>query len=131
MATFPFLGLVTVSNIGTQTVEFSGTQSDLGANLTLVAAPPVTATSVINFEMNAAAPEAALTLTELTVAAGLKAVDIDSTGLATANVITDVGSIADNITVTGGTPLTLGSAGAPIPSRLVLSTPAGRRQGAV
>ena len=57
--------LVTVSNIGTQTVEFSGT-SVAPADLVLVAAPPVTATSVINFEMNAAAPEAALTLNELT-----------------------------------------------------------------
>ena len=77
----------------------------------LVAAPPVTATRVINFEMNAAAPEAALTLNELTVGPELKAVDIDSTGLATANVITEALNIADNINVTGATHLTLGEVG--------------------
>ncbi len=100
----------TVSNIGTQTVEYSGT-STAGTDLVLVAAPPVTATSVINFEMNAAAPEAALTLNELTVGPGLKAVDIDSTGPATANVITWALNIADNINVTGATHLTLGEVG--------------------
>jgi hypothetical protein len=100
-----------VSNItSTQTVEYSGTSTP-GGDLDLFAAPPVTATSVINFEMNAAAPEAALTLNQLDVLAGLKAVDIDSTGLATANIITNVANIADNINVTGATHLTLGALG--------------------
>ncbi len=72
---------------------------------------PVIATNVINFEMDLTLTTP-LTLTELTVAAGLKQVNIDSTGTASDNVITDVGSVADNITVTGATPLTLGSAAA-------------------
>ena len=83
-----------------------------GANLTLVHATPVVSTDTIAFEMNAAAPEAALTLNQLTVATGLASVNIDSTGAATTNVITNISSVDDNITVTGGTDLTLGSAAA-------------------
>jgi hypothetical protein len=100
----------TVSNISTQTVEYSGT-SVAGSDLLLVALPPVTATSVINFEMNSSVAVPALTLNELSVAAGLKAVDIDSTGLATNNVITETFNINDNINVTGATHLTLGEVG--------------------
>ena len=105
--------LVTVSNIGAQTVEYSalGSPTDSPTDLVLVAAPPVTATSVINFEMNSSVAEPALTLDHLTVAAGLKAVDIDSTGLAAENVITEALDISDNINVTGATHLTLGEVG--------------------
>ncbi len=99
--------LVTVSDItDAQTLEYSGT-SVAGADLVLVHATPVISTNVINFEMNSSLT-GPLTLTELDVAAGLKALNIDSTGSASANVITDVSHILDNITVTGGTPLQLG-----------------------
>jgi hypothetical protein len=102
---------VTVTDItDAMTVGYSGSAL---SDLTLTHLAPVVATDVINFEMNAAAPEAALTLTRLTVAAGLSAVNIDSTGAATDNVISNAAHIADSITVTGGTLLTLGDAANP------------------
>jgi hypothetical protein len=101
---------VTVTDItNAMTVGYSGSALD---TLTLTHAAPVVATDVINFEMNAAAPEVALTLTHLTVAAGLSAVNIDSTGAATTNVIDNVSTVDDNITVTGGTALQLGNSAA-------------------
>jgi hypothetical protein len=100
---------VNVTNItNAQTVEFSG--SDL-ANLTLAHATPVVATDVINFEMNST-DTGPLTLAQLTVAAGLSVVNIDSTGTASDNIISNVSTIADNITVTGGTHLILGDSAA-------------------
>ena len=81
--------LVTVNDItSAQTVEFSGDGSSATADLVLVHATPVVSTDVINFEMNSTPYEAPLTLTELDVAAGLSALNIDSTGSASANVIT-------------------------------------------
>jgi hypothetical protein len=101
---------ITVTDItDAMTVEYSATSSPL--SLTLVHAAPVVATDVINFEMNSSLTTP-LTLAQLAVAPGLSAVDIDSTGSASANIITDVGTVGDNITVTGATHLTLGSSGA-------------------
>ena len=117
-------GFVTVSNItNAQTVEYSGTS--VGTNVLLVHATPVVATDVINFEMNAgpAPGPAELTLTNLVVgadlpAAGLPAqtiasLNIDSTGGAGDNAITDASFIGASINVTGATHLTLGSPGLP------------------
>jgi hypothetical protein len=101
----------TVSNItSAQTVEYSGT-SVAGTDLVLAPAAPVTATSVINFEMNSTLTTP-LILTELDVVTGLKQVNILSTGTASSNEILDVHALLDNITVTGATPLTLGAAAA-------------------
>ena len=69
------------------------------------------ATDVINFEMNSSLT-GPLTVDQLTVAAGLLVVNIDSTGTASDNIITNVSTVADNITVTGGTHLTLGDSAA-------------------
>ena len=97
---------ITVNDItNAQTVEYSATSSP--TVLTLVHAAPVVSTDVIQFEMNSSLTTP-LTLAQLVVAPGLSAVDIDSTGSASANIIDNVSTIGDNITVTGGTPLQLG-----------------------
>ena len=85
-------------------MEFSGT----GRRLTLDHAAPVVATDVINFEMDGTGP-GPVTLAQLTVATGLASVNINSIGTASDNVIADISPVADNINVTGGTHLTLGS----------------------
>jgi hypothetical protein len=106
--------LVTVNDItNAQTVEYSalGSPTASPTDLVLLHATPVVATDVINFEMNSSLTSA-LTLAQLTVAAGLSAVNIDSTGTASDNIISNVSTIADNITVTGGTHLILGDSAA-------------------
>ena len=105
-------GLVTVNDItDAQTVEYSALSTagvtDSPTDLVLNHVTPVISTNVINFEMNSSLTTP-LTLTELDVAAGLKVVNIDSTGSASANIIDNVSHVQDNITVTGGTPLQLG-----------------------
>ena len=99
---------VQVSDItNLQTVEYSGTNLN---NLTLAHAIPLGIESVINFEMDGAGP-GALTLTRLTVATGLVAVNIDSIGAASDNVISNNAHIDDNVAITGGTHLTFGGPG--------------------
>jgi hypothetical protein len=118
--------LVTVSNItNAQTVEYSGT-STAATVVALVHANPVVATDVVNFEMNAgpAPGPAELTLNgvfavgaDLPVvgipAQAIASLNIDSTGSAGDNAITDALFIGANINVTGATHLTLGSAAEP------------------
>jgi hypothetical protein len=96
---------VTVSDItNAQTVEFSGT----GGFVTLNHAAPVVATDVINIEMDGTGP-GPVTIDQLTVAAGLTSVNISSIGSASDNVISDISLVANNINISGGTHLTLGS----------------------
>jgi hypothetical protein len=65
-------------------------------------------TAQINLEMKGSGP-GALTLDNLTVGPGLASLHIDSESSgATGNVITDFSNVADSVTVTGGTHLTLG-----------------------
>ena len=102
--------LVNVSDItNAMTVEFSGS----GGDLTLAHATPLGGSSVINFEMSAAAATPELTLGELNVATGLVSLNIDSTGAATDNDILNVSNVDVNVIVTGATHLTFGSEAAP------------------
>jgi hypothetical protein len=101
-----------------QTVDYSPTEtpgavsSNIG-NLTLAHTTPLGLTAQINLEMNGSGP-GVLTLDSLTVAPGLASLHIDSESSgATGNVITDFSNVADSVTVTGGTHLTLGSAAGP------------------
>jgi hypothetical protein len=96
---------VSVTDIIAQTVEYSG--SGL-ANLTLAHTTPLGFLAQINFEMNSSGT-GALTLGQLTVGAGLASFNVDSTGSASDNVITNVATVLDNVTITGGTHLTFGS----------------------
>jgi hypothetical protein len=105
---------VTVSDItNAQTVEFSGT----GGVVSLEHTAP-TPTSVINLEMNGVGP-ADLILTQLVVGADLPtpqallSLNIDSTGSAGDNDITNAATIGASINITGATHLTLGSDGSP------------------
>ena len=103
----------TVSNIGTQTVEYSGT-SVAGTDVILTHAAPGPGQSIA-FEMSQnlpAGPGGTLDLNQLTVAAqvpALVAVNFDSTGNAILNRIDNVSAIANNITVSGATALQLGA----------------------
>ena len=100
----PGTATVTVSNItNAQTVEFSGT----GGFVTLDHAAPV-ATDVIQIEMDGTGP-GPVTVDQLTVAAGIASVNISSIGSASDNVIFDISPLANNINISGGTHLTLGS----------------------
>ena len=96
---------VTVNDItNAQTVEFSGT----GGFVTLNHATPLVATDVIQIEMDGTGP-GPVTVAQLTVATGLASVNISSIGTASDNVISDVSLVANNINISGGTHLTLGS----------------------
>ena len=99
---------VSISDItNAQTVEYSGAGL---ADLTLAHTTPLGLVAQINFEMNGSGP-GPLTLGQLTVGPGLASLNIDSTGAASDNVITNVSTINDSVTITGGTHLTFGSAG--------------------
>ena len=112
---------VTVTNLTTaMTVTYGGTGPDdtsTGSNLgtlTLSHATPIGILDTINFTMNSSSSPAALTVDALVVALtspNIAALNIDSTGNATDNVITDVSGVADNVAISGGTHLTFGSAG--------------------
>ena len=98
---------VSISDItNAQTVEYSGAGL---ADLTLAHTTPLGLVAQINFEMNGSGP-GPLTLGQLTVGPGLASLNIDSTGAASDNVITDVSTVDDSVTITGGTHLTFGSA---------------------
>ena len=96
---------VSVSDItNAQTVEYSG--AGLG-DLTLAHTTPLGLLAQINFEMNSSGP-GALTLGQLTVGPGLAALNVDSTGSASDNVINNVSTVQDSVIITGGTHLTFG-----------------------
>ena len=104
---------VSVSNLtNAQTVLYEGLTLN---NLTLAHATGGLA-NVINFTMAADAevPQPGnLTLNQLTVGPGLAAVNINSAGTASDNVILNASAVQDNVAITGGTHLTFGSAGGP------------------
>jgi hypothetical protein len=114
---------VTVTNItNAQTVEYSATDTpgavspDIG-NLRLVHTAPLGLTAQISLEMSGNGP-GALTLDTLTVGPGLVSLNINSTGAAADNVISNlsaagVATVQESMTITGGTHLTLGSAAGP------------------
>lgn len=62
--------------------------------------------------MNGSGP-GPLTLGQLTVASGLDFLNVNSTGSASDNVITNVSTVHDSVNITGGTHLTFGSAADP------------------
>jgi hypothetical protein len=81
-----------------------------GENLNDLTLANASALGQVNFTMAADAetPAGALTLNELTVGP-FEALNINSTGTATGNVITDVSHVQDSVSITGGTHLTFGS----------------------
>ena len=99
-------------------VRASAATDSVGSNLgtlTLSHATPIGLLSTINFTMDATSAPADLTVDHLVVAAtspALAAVNLDSTGDAGLNDILDVSGVADNIVITGGTPLALGDSAA-------------------
>jgi hypothetical protein len=101
-----------------QTVEFSGS----GGHLTLAHTTPLGTDALINFEMNSTGT-AALTLAQLSVGPGLLALNVDSTGTASDNVITNVTGVDDNVAITGATHLTFGSHADPY--TFIAAAPAG------
>jgi hypothetical protein len=85
-------------------------------NLTLSHATPIGILDTINFTMDSTTAPAELTVDALTIAAtspALATLNLTSTGNAATNVITNVSAVADNVAITGATPLVFGSAAGP------------------
>ena len=121
--TYSGAGVIVTDITNAMTVEYSGS----GAVLTLEHASPGSG-QFINFVMNQTAMGGTLDLPELIVPVQspvLNVVNLDSMGNAATNHIDNISNVEANITVTGDTPLVLGTLGAPYDFTGALTTGGG------